>query len=78
MSRDNDVTVVLALNRFSACSGLYLEFLQIYLAQHHPNILIEFVSFHQFLKSKISDMLRTRYVTHLSRLFRLIIVSLLK
>ena len=60
MSRDNDVTTVLALNRFSAFSGFYFEFLQIYLAQHHPNILIGFVSFHQILKNKISDILRTR------------------
>ena len=78
MSRDNDVTMVLALNRFSACSGLYFEILHIYLAQHHPNIFIVLVSFHRILKNKISDILRTRYVTHLSRLFRLIIASLLK
>ena len=46
MSRDNDVTMVLALNRFSASSGFYFEILHIYLAQHHPNILIVLVSFH--------------------------------
>ena len=49
MSRDNDVTMVLALNRFSACSGVYFEILHINFKTRLYYTIIPPVSFHKIL-----------------------------